>query len=307
MVLVIPERPITDELRTLMAAQSGVVTLRQAIAHGLSDTSVRRLVRQERWERVAPGVFRAVGATGWLTKAWAGLLAAGDDAVIGGLAAGHLAGLWPTPPERITVWTGGRQIRVVDPWDFRRGLRVGRGKPSRVAPEVAVAEACADVPRGEAISLLFSAMGSRRLPVDRLRAELERRRTQRHRGILLEALGEWDDGVESVLESRYERDVERRHGLPTALRQRSLSRGTRSDAVYEDGGVIVELDGRLGHEGAGRFRDAERDNRHTLRGFATLRFGWSDVTQQPCRVARLVGETLRSRGWGGTPHRCPRC
>ena len=77
--------------------------------------------------------------------------------------------------------------------------------------------------------------------------------------------------------------------------------------LYEHYATIVELDGRLGHDGVGRFRDMDRDNRATLTGAATLRFGWNDVAGDPCRTMRMVAAVLRARGWTGVPGRCPRC
>lgn len=50
------------------------------------------------------------------------------------------------------------------------------------------------------------------------------------------------------------------------------------DVLYRDYGLIIELAGRLGHSGAGRFRDLERDNSATGDGLATLRYGSADVT-----------------------------
>ncbi|HZA72058.1 MAG TPA: hypothetical protein VE476_04030, partial [Propionibacteriaceae bacterium] len=42
------------------------------------------------------------------------------------------------------------------------------------------------------------------------------------------------------------------------------------DVKYDRYGLIVELDGRLGHEAEGRFRDMNPDNRHALRDELTL-------------------------------------
>ena len=71
--------------------------------------------------------------------------------------------------------------------------------------------------------------------------------------------------------------------------------------------TVVELDGRLGHEGQGRFRDMRRDNAAALEGEQTLRYGWSDVHGEQCRVALQVAAVLSRRGWDGLPDRCPRC
>lgn len=70
---------------------------------------------------------------------------------------------------------------------------------------------------------------------------------------------------------------------------------------------VVELDGRTGHEGAGRFRDMSRDNRNTVRGRATLRYGWTDCRHHPCQTSRQVASTLVLLGWGGLANSCPRC
>ncbi|WP_255556377.1 DUF559 domain-containing protein [Tessaracoccus palaemonis] len=70
---------------------------------------------------------------------------------------------------------------------------------------------------------------------------------------------------------------------------------------------MVELDGRLGHTGQGAFRDATRDNLHATAGWVTLRFGWADVSRDPCKVARLVASVLGARGWAGVMRRCRRC
>jgi very-short-patch-repair endonuclease len=108
-----------------------------------------------------------------------------------------------------------------------------------------------------------------------------------------------------VLELRYVRRVERPHGLPEARRQRVMVTGgrlRRTDNEYEPFGVVVELDGRLGGDGA--FRDRTRDNITAVSGKVSLRFGWTDVDAQACEVARDVAVLLRSRGWRGRPRPC---
>lgn len=67
----------------------------------------------------------------------------------------------------------------------------------------------------------------------------------------------------------------------------------------------MELDGRLGHE---KHRDYRRDNRNVINhNVVTLRYGWYDVTDDPCGVAAQVGRCLRMRGWQGDVRRCRRC
>ena len=116
------------------------------------------------------------------------------------------------------------------------------------------------------------------------------------------------DGVESTLEFAYRRDVERAHGCCHPARQVSVTEGTRSDGVYEEFGVVIELDGRVGHDGVVQtFRDLERDNAHAELNLITLRYGSSDIRGKPCEVAAQVAAVLRSRGWTGEYDGCPRC
>ena len=101
--------------------------------------------------------------------------------------------------------------------------------------------------------------------------------------------------------------VERPHGLPEARRQRVVlmsGNRRRTDNDYEPFALVVELDGRLGHEGQGVFRDRTRDNITTVSGRATLRFGWADVDTKACEVAQDVAVLLWSRGWRGKLKRC---
>ena len=71
--------------------------------------------------------------------------------------------------------------------------------------------------------------------------------------------------------------------------------------------TAVELDGRLGHTGMGRFRDMWRDNRTLLAGQPTLRYGTGDVAGAACEVAVQVAAVLSRLGWTGLPTRCRNC
>ena len=66
------------------------------------------------------------------------------------------------------------------------------------------------------------------------------------------------------------------------------------------GGRIVELDGRTGHfEVAGWCRDMLRDDLHTVRGRAVLRFPAFVLLTRPHLVAHLEAEALQRLGWQG--------
>lgn len=118
-------------------------------------------------------------------------------------------------------------------------------------------------------------------------------------------------GTHSVLEWHYVRGVERRHGLPRAERQAVSRVGGQTrylDNHYQEFGVAVELDGRAAHPAEARWRDIHRDNASAEVGIVTLRYGWADVTKEPCRVAAEVARVLRNHGWNGRPRACgPGC
>jgi hypothetical protein len=162
----------------------------------------------------------------------------------------------------------------------------------------------------EAASYIIVACARRLTTPDRLRATIERRPRVRWRALLMEACAQASNGCHSLLEARYVRDVERAHGLPTAIRQvrvRSASGTVYDDARYPEYGVVVELDGRQHTEPRARHRDLGRDNEHALHGLTVLRYDWMAVAFDACRVAREVGALLGSRGWPGTPRWCRRC
>lgn len=127
-----------------------------------------------------------------------------------------------------------------------------------------------------------------------------RRSRHRARDLLLMVLGDVAEGAESAMEVRYVRDVERAHGLPSGRRQHS----TRSDGsalhdiCYLEQRVLVELDGRLGHDGPeARVKDGIRDRRGATTGSLTIRAFWRDVAGHPCELAIDAGAVLSTRGW----------
>lgn len=276
------------------------------MAHGVGRHAISRLLSTGQWHVVVRGVYALAPSPTWMTLAWAGVLVVGDEGALGAEAALHLHGV-AERPRTITVWTGGRQIQNRGPWVFVEGTRTRRGAPARVPIEDATLEVCGLGDRDHVLATLAAVVTSRRTTTDRLRVRAEELMNLRNRALVLEMLSDVVLGAESPLESRYLRDVEYAHALPTGARQVSISDGTRSDVAYVEHGVLVELDGRLGHTGSGAFRDFRRDNRHTIAGFVTLRFGWGDVAGSPCAVAEQVATVLTAHGWPGTTRRCRRC
>ncbi|MGH8776070.1 MAG: hypothetical protein ACRDWI_13190 [Jiangellaceae bacterium] len=141
---------------------------------------------------------------------------------------------------------------------------------------------------------------------DRLAESLMRRKKIGWRAMAEAMLLDVAEGAHSMLELAFLRSVERAHGLPRGDRQRRRT-GRRViwiDVDYEPYQTRAELDGRLGHDGDGRFRDRRRDNRATVDGAWSLRYGHAEVFGTPCSVAAELALVLRDRGWTGRARPC---
>lgn len=307
-------QPVPESLLRLARAQADVVTREQSLGCGLGRHALDRLVGDGHWSRMSCGLVRTIpGDPPWLSWAWGGVLIGGDRARLGGLAAAFGWGLTDQPPAELCVLVpdGGAVPRVRGPWSFvreRPGVRDPRtnGDPPRAGLEDVTLDLAAAGSEEEVVTWLTAAVQTRRTDARRLLRAARLRQRLRHRALILKLLDDLTAGAHSALEIEYLDRVERAHGLPAAERQVRRG-GTVADVLYREYGLLVELDGRLGHTGPGRFRDLHRDNAATSQGLATLRFGWSDVHGRPCEVTDQVVDTLRLRGWTGTPTRCWRC
>lgn len=302
------------ELLALAEWQSGVLSTEQVQSFLASRRPVDRLVAEGRWQRLARGLYFVHDQEPpWLAWAWGGILLGGPHARLGGKAAGHLHRL-NDPPQQLDVL-------VPDPvllaqrgrWRFLRerpGVRSTRspGEPPRLPLEDAVIDLTEGCTEGEVVDLITRAVQSRRTTTKRLGQCAAGRARLRHRRLLLQLLSAVAEGAESPLELKYLRDVERRHGLPRGERQRRSGHGNYwHDVRYRRYRLLVELDGRLGHDGVEAFRDMDRDNAGVVAGEITLRYGWYDTAERPCAMAFQVAQILRRQGWTGLPQRCSWC
>ena len=292
-----------------------MVSREQMLGCGMSRHVLDRLLSTDRWRRLQRGIYLTVPALpDWPSLAWAGLLLGGDQARLGPQASGYLHGLRTQPPSPIDVLVpDGSRTAGDDRWRFvgeRAPARSARcvGSPPRLPVATTVLDLCAAASEGDVVGLVTTAVQRRLTTTERLAHELGERSRHRHRTLLAGLLADVEAGAESSLEVAYLRDVERRHGLPRGRRQgRRFGLPYVSDVGYDEYALLVELDGRAGHQGVGRFRDMRRDNQFALVSWLTLRYGWFDVVERPCSVAAQVASVLRSRGWAGTPGRCSRC
>ncbi len=309
------ERATADQkLRDLAQDQAGVVSRRQALDCGLSSTRIHRHLVTGRWQRIHRGVYAVFsGPVPRPALLWAAVLAAGPGAMLSHETAAELWTLAQQPSLSIHVTVPHQ--RTPPPLSgvvIHRSTHVaGRRHPTRMPPLTRIEHTVIDLTQAaghfeDAVSWLARAIAGRFTKAERLRACLRDRRMVRWRSLLMEALGDVEQGCQSLLELAYLREVERAHRLPSSQRQVRRNSGQYDDVRYPDHGTRVELDGRAAHPEHTRWRDMRRDNAAVVEGDHVLRYGMGDVRESPCDVAMQVAAVLRAGGWIGSPRRCGR-
>ena len=301
----------------LLRRQSGVIAAWQTGSAELGPRRMEALVHDGRWQRLQRGVYASfTGEPPRKAVLWAAVLRAGPQSILSHETAAELDGLLDKPSKLLHVTIPQTQrLQPIAGFVIHRSTRILEARdPSRRPPRTIIEETVLDLAAettsfDDVISLLARACQRRLTFPVLLRRAVEVRARMRWRAEILLALEDVADGVESPLEYRYLRDVERAHGLPHATRQAHAAqdgRSIRRDVLYGEYGVVVELDGRINHVDR-RLQDDRRDNTAAAEGIIALRYGWPDVTERRCKTAVQVGETLRRRGWPGPLRTCRHC
>jgi len=298
-----------DRTRDLMDLQAGTLSRRQLLERGATDADLRRWVRRRELARVYTGVYvNHTGPLTWVNRAWAAVLFHWPAALTHESVVNRAGDVIHVAIDVERTHTPVPRVRVHRLVGFDERVQWHLGPP-RVRLEDALLSMCSRAAdRVDALALVSDACRRRVTTPARLAAELTRRRHVTHRRWLLEVLEEAADGVQSLLESSYRRRVERAHGLPRPDRQfheRTLDGVVHRDVRYARFGVLIELDGRLGHElNHDKWNDQDRGLLAATTELLTLRLGWRHIESTPCRTADRVAQVLRTRGWRGTPRRC---
>jgi hypothetical protein len=304
--------------------QGGAVARWQLRRFGVDDNAIATHLAARRWQRSHRGVFFTfTGTPGVDAQCWAALLACGDGAVLSHETAAEVHGFLEPSSRRdalslihVTIAESRKEISPAGVRVHRSRLMPRKADRKNGFPVTSAADTVLDLvgqTRSEQIVVDWITRGCRSMATtaSEIRVTLGRRKRQRHRWFIKSVCLDVEDGVESPLEHQYLQRVERAHGLPTGRRQkkaRSSGGGVRRDIDYGEYLLVVELDGRRGHEGTGQHRDMSRDNDATEDGKSTLRYGHAPVFQDPCGVARQVSVVLQRNGWTDDPTSCgPKC
>lgn len=242
-------------LERLSESQDGVVTRAQLSDGGWSRSDIERALRRNELCRVHPRVYVThTGPLTWRQRAWAAVLFAQPAA---------LCGASVEEPRRDV----GGPIHVAV--DQRRRVRAPAGvvvhrmtdldarvfygaRPPRLRLEDNALAMAHDAPsKHEVIGILADVVGRRGVTPESILGSLERFPSLRRRRWVVGVLEDLATGSWSVLEHAYLTRVECAHGLPRAARQvrrRTPSGNEYRDVEYQPYGLVVELDGRLGHD-----------------------------------------------------------
>ncbi len=313
-------RELSPTLRYLASCQFGVVSRSQALRGGLTVGMIKFRVTSGRWQQVHPGIYTIFnGGLSRGSHLWAAVLSAGPGAVLGHETAAELHQLADKRDRLVhVVIPDPRHVKAAEGVRLHRSARnVATVQLQGYPPCTTVEETVLDLTQvarsfDDVCGWVTRAIARELTDEGKLQAAMTKRERLRWRADLHEVLEAAATGDHSVLEFRYHRDVERAHGLPEPDRQVPFAakdgRRGRRDRVYQEYGVVVELDGRLAHPEENRWKDKARDNAAAAARQQSLRYDWAAVTQRPCATAAEVIAVLRNHGWRGRPRPCsPGC
>lgn len=292
--------------RARSAACHGIIGRRAALACGLDESEVTRLVRRGRWRRVHRGVLwtEPTADLPLLARLAAARLAAGDGeaptGVVSGPAAARLWGLDDSSAPWPVELTLPRQTRRRSPAGVRYRWRTLEAVDVTVRngmPVTTVARTLTDLARVTAypqmLVLADRALRNRladRTVLDTVAAAVPRRA----RAALVDA----DARAESPFESRVRAELAVAGLPPPALQHRVRDANgrvvARVDLAWPSHRLAVEADGADVHAGTAALRsDLRRQNLLVAAGWTVLRFTWADLGTIAATVALALAPGRR--------------
>jgi hypothetical protein len=307
----------------LLAEQAGVVSVSQLRAYGHTADDIAANVKAGRWGHVLSRIYSTfTGDLPRQSKIHAALLYGGAEATLSHHTAAEEWRMIPIAerPVEITVpYTSSAvsqlPLVVVHRSRALQYTRLGTVPPRTKRTDTIVDLAVSQETRQAALNLVVDLVSQSAVSVPAMMECVRVRPPFRYRPTIDQALSLVRTGLMSTLEVEYQQQVERAHGLPSGDKQTPFivdGKTLWEDVTYDGCGaeVTVRLDGRATHSVAGvAFRDRRRDNAAELAGRSRLVYGWHEVHNDPCAVAREVRAVLTRRGavLPGPHTPCPAC
>lgn len=302
-------------IAALAARQHGVFTTRQVLELGGTSDHVRTRVRQGRWVALCRGAYAVAGVPiAYRGRLMAATLLSDGGAISdrAGAALHGMAGFVAPPPELTVVGGGGTRnpLAVVHRRQAYRstridGIRVG-------SSDQIIGDLAGTVSRERLDRLVEEQVIARRLPFGRIEDLALARTAGRARGAadlraIVEARGASAGVPESMLEVVLRRLLGSL-GVPPVIYQMDapwlVPGAGRVDAAIPEWLLVVEADGRAWHARLGDFgRDQSRSRLALSVGWATVRFGYADLTDafDVCLAELLAIGAERARLLAGRP------
>ena len=301
--------PVPSDVRCsrLALKQFGVFSTHQALAEGLTTSSLYRRVSSGQLQKVLPGVFRSAGVVdSFETRAFASLLWAGEGCALSHETAGALWGFDGCENHGIHLLCSARRRSPADWLTLHQGAllskeRVKLGRFFATSASRTLLDLAASMDRTSLEVVLESALRKRATSVERLDRFLAQRGTSGRNGAsnLHALLAERESGyrpTDSALEVRVQRLL-RSAGI-TGFEVRPLLRledGSlvEPDLFFRAQRVAIEAHGYRYHSGRSAWeKDIERKVRLEANGVTVLEVTHQMVQKDPGGFIDRVRKSL---------------
>jgi hypothetical protein len=296
-----------DAFRRLLSQQLDVITRRQALAAGVTASSLRhRLGPGNSWQSLIPGVYlAATGTPTLIQQQMAAMLHAGRGSVITGPAALQQHRIRGPVADLIDVLIPASRRRQDAAFvrlhrTTRMPKRIWRFGPFYYAlPARAVADTVRDLTSLRDVrAMVADAVQRSACTVPDLSAELDHGQSVGSK-LFREALADVADGIRSTAEGDL-KDLLAKSGLPAPLFNASIYDGdgtfiARPDAWWPERGVAVEVDSHEWHLSPhDHTRTLERQRRMGKHGIVVLPFTPREIRTQPADVINTIRHALET-------------
>jgi very-short-patch-repair endonuclease len=279
----------SEAVRALARDQEGIVARAQLLMAGVSDAAIESALRSGGLHRIHKGVYSTLAPELASEDALliAGLLAAGDGAVLSHGTAGWRWHIIPAPPARI-------ELAIPRARAARKGITLfqSRFRPGDLThncrfPSTSVPRTLLDLATRYAQRALLRALAESEFHHDLRPADIVATLRRGHPGSanLRTALERHTPGhgaVKSHLERRF-RSLLITHGIDLPLRNEPLGPWT-IDCLWPHGRVAVELDGRQHDRPHQADSDDDRDLWLRRNGYVARRYGKRQLDDRPDEV-----------------------
>jgi len=296
-------------LGTLLDRQYGVLSRKQLLAAGVGDMTICRHLRDGRWQRLAPAVYRVENTDGGTEhRRIAAALFAGEDCQLTGLTALHWYGFRSAPSTdrihvliphhtrcRSTGFIVVQRTLALDPAARDADVYRITSAPRAVVDACRLLTTLRDVR-----AIVAEAVQSGRASPAQLDAEI-RRAARSRTGLVRRALTEVAEGVMSAPEAELRDLTLSSNVLPAVLWNPRLTTVDgrpvpTPDGFIEEAGLALEVDSVEYHaDPDGWRRTLERDRTLTLLDVEVLHVLPSEIRAFPRKVLADIETAYRNR------------